>query len=395
MPSFRRFYYALVLALAVSALSSCTPKYVKLTRQGNVRLEREDLGGAEARFQKALKKSPKYAPALVKLGRIRLELRRWDQANELFTQTIAADPMMAEAYWGRGTARLYLDQLEGALTDLRRAQEMKYPDVALGLGIALYLSSDHVGAWDALAEAGAKDADAWSAVQFLLKNALKSGDLKTARDLLSRVKSPVEPDQRFFPDAAPPARARSSDEEEEEDEEQEAEEEEEEERADPHLKQKGMQLLKRIQAELAYLDGDFGAASSSLAGIDDRLSFGIWFRDPSQSFKSRLGSQRGPVVEYVHLGSPAATAGILPGDVLTSFERKPIKSAAEFETILEAYEDLVTHDDALVEVLRGDQHLAFRMVPGEFRTREVIGNAAQGGSPMKLEMAPDALLKFP
>lgn len=342
--------YLLLTALLLLA-SACTPKYVSLTKQGDSLLQKGDKDGALKRYESAVKSSPKYAPALYRLGRLTAEKGDWRLADQYLTAAVVADPQMSEALRYKGEASLRLGRLEDAGRELRKARELGAKGYELSLGIYGYLSQDYELAYEALTEAVQQDDQVLAAVPYVLKTALASGALPPALTALEKAKLPEKPS-----DAA---------------------------------------LIHRVRADLFYLTKDYGLALNAVAKAQEKATFGFWFREPSQSRLNQLGAVRGAVVEYTHLGSPAARNGLLPGDVVTSFERKPIRSAAELNKQLELYRKKPTHDEVLLEVFRNGQQMAFRLTPDAFQTRQLIEQAQEGREPQTLSQAPDADLLFP
>ncbi|MFM7199658.1 MAG: tetratricopeptide repeat protein [Myxococcota bacterium] len=341
----------LLLIMLLLAISACTPKYVSLTKQGDTLLQKGDKDGAQKRYEAAVKSSPKYAPALYRLGRLTADKGDWRLADQYLTAAVVADPQMPEAIRYKGEASLRLGRLEDAGRELRKSRELGAKGYELSLGIYGYLSQDYELAYEALTEAVQQDAQVLAAVPYVLKAALASGALPPALNALEKAKVPEK-----AADAA---------------------------------------LIHRVRVDLLYLSKDYGAALSALSKAQEKAAFGFWFREPSQSLLNRLGAVRGAVVEYVHLGSPAARNGLLPGDIVTSFERKPIRSAAELNKQLELYRKKPTHDEVLLEVFRDGQQMAFRLTPDAFQTRQLIEQTQEGREPTKLSQAPDGDLLFP
>ena len=74
----------------------------------------------------------------------------------------------------------------------------------------------------------------------------------------------------------------------------------------------------------------------------------------------RLGveSRLGVVVTKVNHGSPAAEAGLAPGDIISEIDRKPVADVAQYRKIVD---NLKTGDDVLLYIIRGG-HSMFQVV---------------------------------
>jgi serine protease Do len=92
-----------------------------------------------------------------------------------------------------------------------------------------------------------------------------------------------------------------------------------------------------VVAELGDMPADEGIASSSApqggpqSGVLDGLTLGEITPEARRAFGIPAEVQKGVVVTRLKPGSPAAEAGLRPGDVLLEVNRKPVNSVAEFE----------------------------------------------------------------
>ncbi len=399
----RRWIPLLILGIGLGA--ACAPAPIRYTTKGDERLQRSDTEGAIRSYAKALRKDPGYAPAHYRLGQVAMAHGKWERAVDFFSDAISSDEAMSEAHLARGLAYIELNVPDAARTDLLRAFELGDDRAAVYAAIYKYLDGDFPGAFRALEKAASIQDDVPLASRYIFKSALRSRDYPEGRRLLERCRRTLEGEPSADADGAGDESA-----------EREAVEPEGEalehgdaagpEEDDPLAslglpsldawqKARAAARLWRMQAELAYLDGDFTGAFDMERKAPTRFYFGLWYRDPSLDFQRSLGSIRGAVVEYVHMGSPAMTAGIEVGDVITSFERTPIHSAEELDRALENYEERVTHERALFEILRGNQQLAFRLEPGVFRTRDYIETAASGVGVLTFKLVDDALIRQP
>jgi len=342
----------LVLGFLLALLASgCAPHHISLTKQGDALLQKGDRAGAQSKYTAAVKSFPKYAPAIYRLGRMAAEDGKWEDAGKYFTATTVADPQMKEAWRWKGEAELKGGQLEPAMASFNKARELGDTELWLGLGIVSYLTGDYETAFAALEEAVGDPKTSGAAAPYLLKSALASGAFSQAAEVLKKAALPTSATEAA--------------------------------------------LLWRLRAELNYLNRNYPAADEALRKVQEKGNFGFWYREASPALLSRLSGVKGAVVEYTHLGSPAARAGLQPGDVVTSFERKPVRTAAELTTLLAAYRKRPTLDEVLIEVYRAGEQMAFRLTPDAFQTRSLIEQAQEGKEPVTFIQAPVADLVFP
>ncbi len=351
MKANHRWIISLLVALVLGASSGCTEKYIVLTDKGDKAFEQGNYDLAARRYESALDRYPKYAPALVRLGELATMDEDWKQARDIFSRTIEADPMMVKAYLGRGVAELHLFDYEQAGQDFRKAKELGSSRADLGLGIYYYLTDKFDAAFAALRYAVRQPGDADVAIEFVFKTALDTGDHATGLELLQNVA--VSDDEAV------------------------------------------VTLRRRMQAELALLEGDLDQAGRFASGLKDLPPFGIWYREPSPAALDQMKPFKGAIVEYVHFGSPAWRAGVLPGDVITSFELRPVRSAAELGGLIQAYLAKTGRSEALFEALRGNQQLAFRILPQGYKWTSALEDIENGGAAERLRMAAKALMEFP
>lgn len=347
-PTMAWLFVASCLLLAITA---CTPKYVSLTKQGDQLVQKGDKEGAQKRYEAALKSSPKYAPALYRLGRLAIDKNEWENASRYLTAATVADPVMKDAWRWRGEASLRGGDLKDAGQFFRKAQELGSTDMWLSMGIYGYLSDDFDVAFEALAQAMLTPKTAEQAAIYTLKTAIASGDYAKAKAALEKAVLPEKPD--------------------------------------------AVANLWRIRAEVAYQNKEFAPALEAISKANIRGSLGFWYRDPSKGMQSRLGSIKGAVVEYIHLGAPAARVGMQAGDVITSLERKAVRSATDLSKLLEAYRKKPTLDEVLLEVFRNGEQMAFRLSPTAFYTRELIEAGAAGEMLAPPVQAPNGDMVFP
>ncbi len=92
-----------------------------------------------------------------------------------------------------------------------------------------------------------------------------------------------------------------------------------------------------VVAELGDMPSEEGVASSNApqtgpqSGVLDGLTVGELTPEARRAFGIAAEVQKGVVVQRLKPGSPAAAAGLRPGDVLLEVNRKPVNTVAEFE----------------------------------------------------------------
>ncbi len=351
MRSNHRWTVSLLVAFALTASAGCTEKYIVLTEKGDKAFEQGEYDLAAKRYEAALDRYNKYAPALVRLGEIATMNQDWKQARDIFSRTIEADPMVVKAYLGRGLAELHLFDYEAAGRDFKKAKELGSSRADLGLGIYYYLTDRFDAAFAALRYATQQSEDADVAIRYVFKVALDTRDYQTGLEVLRGA-------------------AVSNDE-------------------------AAQTLWRRMQAELALLAGNLSEANRLASGLSDLPPFGIWYREPSPQALATMSPFKGAVVEYVHFGSPAWRAGMLPGDLITSFDLKPIQSAAQLDQAIKAYLSQSGRSEALFEALRGNQQLAFRILPQGYQWSSALEELE--GEPLgdRLRMAQKSWMAFP
>ena len=313
-------------------------------------MEKGDLESAEKRYAAAVE-NYKYAPAIYKLGLLEVKKGSWETAEKFFSAAVVEDPLMRDAWRWRGECSLRKGDIERAISDFKKARDLGSNEAQLGLGIAAYLRGDPELAFSSLEVAVSDPKGVEEALRYTWKTALLSNAWARAIALVSKAA------------VGDSASAKS--------------------------------LQGRILADAAYMAQDYPAALKVLNQIDEKVSFGFWYREPSPALLSKLGSIKGAVVEYIHLGAPAMKAGLLPSDVIISLERKPIKSAKELSDALKAYRKRATYDDILLEVFREGSVLGFRLTPDSFQTRALVESAAGGNGGPVLSQAQDADMVFP
>lgn len=174
----------------LSATTAAAPPAAKKAfEKGRKELEKKDLAGAKASFQKAVGIYPRHAPAWFELGRLQLESNELDAARTSFNQSLAADNKYANPYQGLGQIALreqkwqdlvdvtgkllalnpvnfpdawffnavgnyQLHNLDAAEKSARRAvsadTEHHYPKVQYLLGLVLMQKQDYPGAMQSM-----------------------------------------------------------------------------------------------------------------------------------------------------------------------------------------------------------------------------------------------------
>lgn len=111
------------------------------------------------------------------------------------------------------------------------------------------------------------------------------------------------------------------------------------------------------------------------------------------------GQPAGLFIRYIYPDSPAAAAGIQPGDQITSVAGKDVESPAGFA---ERLHELVPEDKLAIKVLRGKEKLSLTLVLGRLPTAtpESLPSAYEGDRPAASEepkrgVVPIKIAEFP
>jgi len=124
MPSMTQTTAALGAILGSLLLAGCqspAPDPAAFCKAGNALMDKRDLRGAAAEFDKAIKLDPTFAPAYVQLGVVNGRLGRIEAALAALDRAIALDPADPAAFFSRGAVLARTGQTEGALADYGRA----------------------------------------------------------------------------------------------------------------------------------------------------------------------------------------------------------------------------------------------------------------------------------
>jgi tetratricopeptide (TPR) repeat protein len=81
-----------------------------------------DVTGRMAALDKRVVDAPGDPTSWLERGRLRLELKKYKEAIEDFERALALDPMSAEAFLGRATAKEGLEDFAGAIEDKNRVR---------------------------------------------------------------------------------------------------------------------------------------------------------------------------------------------------------------------------------------------------------------------------------
>ena len=101
-----------------------------------------------------------------------------------------------------------------------------------------------------------------------------------------------------------------------------------------------VRTCKTIKVKVGGLDADDSYALSTGGDDSDRGGrLGLVVETASPEVLERWGISGGVVVRDVVSSSPAAEAGVLPGDVITLIGSTPIKSVAAMEKAVEKLQD--------------------------------------------------------
>jgi PDZ domain len=93
-----------------------------------------------------------------------------------------------------------------------------------------------------------------------------------------------------------------------------------------------------------------------------RYAFGGLFRDLSPSESQRVGTVNGTTVAVVVRGSPAAAAGILPGDVILKADGEPVIDGAHLSEFLQARQGRAVE----FQILRADKRSDVSVTLGSY-----------------------------
>jgi serine protease Do len=91
---------------------------------------------------------------------------------------------------------------------------------------------------------------------------------------------------------------------------------------------------------------------------DDLLGVTVSTIDKDMAERLGVDSQEGVVVTNVKRGSPAAKAGVQPGDIIREIDRKPVADVADYKKIINNFK---AGDDVLLFIIRGG-HSMFQVV---------------------------------
>ena len=117
-------------------------------RKGSEALQRDDVEGAVADYNRAIELKPSFVEAHYSLGIVNLVLRRHSDAIANCNEAIKLKPDFAEAYFYRGIVKVDLGDFNGAIEDYNEAIKLK-PDFAEAYhnrGMVKTDLSDHSGA---------------------------------------------------------------------------------------------------------------------------------------------------------------------------------------------------------------------------------------------------------
>src|SRR5262249_2860794 len=95
---------------------------------GNLLQDKDDLDGASASYQSALKARPRYAAARSNLGTVLLDQGKPDTAVREFRAALEHEPEHADAHWNLAIALLQ----QGEMTEGWREYEWRWQTTAFG-----------------------------------------------------------------------------------------------------------------------------------------------------------------------------------------------------------------------------------------------------------------------
>ena len=102
------------------------PSPEDLLNQGQALADQGYYQGAIAIYNQAIEADPAYTEAYINRGLVYHDMGNYDQAISDFTEALAIDPDSAEAYNARGETRTHVEDVEGAIADLK---PFNYPPI--------------------------------------------------------------------------------------------------------------------------------------------------------------------------------------------------------------------------------------------------------------------------
>jgi tetratricopeptide (TPR) repeat protein len=124
--------------VSVSDLYRPVPKARKRFEKALEDLEKGRLEPAEQKLQEAAELDARYAAPRIALGAVRLDQRRFEEAEEFFEKALQMSPANPHALAGLGMARGWRGDFASAVTPLEQASAvLRDPEVLFHLGVSL------------------------------------------------------------------------------------------------------------------------------------------------------------------------------------------------------------------------------------------------------------------
>ncbi len=124
--------------VSVSDLYQPVPKARKRLEKALEDLEKGRLEPAEQKLQEAAELDARYIAPRIALGALRLDQRRFEEAEEFFEKALQISPANPQALAGLGMARGWQGDFAGAVTPLEQASAvLRDPEVLFHLGVSL------------------------------------------------------------------------------------------------------------------------------------------------------------------------------------------------------------------------------------------------------------------
>lgn len=128
---------ARLVALRVGRLHEEGPEGPYLL--GRVLEHQGDRGGAVLQYRRAAERAADHAPSRVRLGKLALELRNYEEAAEVFERLVQLDPNDVDAWFHLGVARLGKGEIPEATEALRQVQALRPDDTRPSFPLAVIL----------------------------------------------------------------------------------------------------------------------------------------------------------------------------------------------------------------------------------------------------------------
>jgi len=184
----------MTIAAALAGLSSALAgQSVQYKSPAGVEYRAQRDTGAIARAEQALAADPRNIDRIIQLGVAQSGARQFREAIQTFSKGIAIDPKNAMLYRWRGHRNLSVRELERAMADLTRGNQLDSTNygVLYHLGIVRFAQGDFPGAADAFARAQPRAPDPGElagSTDWLWMALARSGRMTDAQAVLKRAR---------------------------------------------------------------------------------------------------------------------------------------------------------------------------------------------------------------